>query len=372
MYAQYIPPLWSGSAERLDGSEVKGEVPTHHKGLLNLPHLTIRGLTNLVRQFGICERDCGPPLTSRKAALLQEPGWVRSSVLGWGRGGWGSRKAAPHSLAQSKQFSKGTVSAALCAGLFTKAESQSQTDFVPLFSYNATWHGFSCSGWLKQVPTEGPMERSEFNFRQHHKLIEKCNQDFKLKPKNGGKLLNGCKGYRWCCWSKLKSGTQSQKNLHSSLLWSRVSSSFHSTLFQNPYCIKPWQAKYMNALKQLKRRNLHTVALWLTTASVPGTCDHRETQLVLLSLPSKNLTNQHLLSTHCSGRQQLSPPPLTSLSLSAVLELENNLLHRTGRLVPRAGAVAGSECLSSPPWVSPIVRASYVSSELINELFQDN
>lgn len=74
-----------------------------------------------------------PPLTCRKAALLQEPGWVIGSVLGGcrertggeRRAGYG--KAALHSLTQSKYVSKGTVTAKLCARLSVETESQSQT-----------------------------------------------------------------------------------------------------------------------------------------------------------------------------------------------------------------------------------------------------
>lgn len=180
MCVQYIPPfaplcnaaVWYGAAERLNGSEVKEGERSQGvaKGFWTY-HIWSRGVWQreapLKADMAPVKLLACPPLTSRKVALLQEPGWVSGSVLGGGRGG-GGRKAAPHSFAHSKYVSKGTVAAELCMGLSVGAESQSQTspDFLsPSFYTRPPAMAFPALGDSSKSPEWLPWDRSEINSR---------------------------------------------------------------------------------------------------------------------------------------------------------------------------------------------------------------
>lgn len=106
--------------------------------------------------------------------------------------------------------------------------------------------------------------------------------------------------------SALKSGTRSHKNLHSSLCWSRVSISFHSTLFKYLCCFRYCQAKYTNLLKQLKGRKWAMAAV-SHNAQRAWDGGHRERQQALPSLPS----TQHGASSPPCSHQHHSPPNIS-------------------------------------------------------------
>lgn len=141
---------------------------------------------------------------------------------------------------------------------------------------------------------------------------------------------------------------------------------FHSTLSKNLCCIKNWQAKYVNLLKQLKHRNTYVVAVWLTVRHAWDVRPQRNP--AFLSLPPKHHSSQHQTTRLASSTLYSA---LIALSLSTAHEQGNNLFHQMEWLAPWAGTRAGRDRTRSA-WISPMKRSWHKANAFTNELFQDN
>lgn len=160
--------------------------------------------------------------------------------------------------------------------------------------------------------------------------------------------------------SALKSGTWSLENLHSSLCWSRVSSSFHSTLFKNLCCLI------------IVRPNTQTSrSSWSTEMKPLQLCDPQRQHYAWTDRrPQKSaLSSSQPALKPAAGAAAL---PLRARTSPSVLQHRNwettSPPHGTDGWRYRQ---AGREHTSSH-WVSPKKCSWHKASAFANELFRDN